>query len=618
MDATLIDTIAALKSAIGEAEQQLRMQRGELARLLLERGEPESTLSLQQQVAQQRNFIDQLREQLAGLEAPSTAKVEADVSIPKSIKGVVPHLPMFTAEYTAKEKENTYSDIAALMRKFKQLLTTHALPIEAHWERLLPNCFEDHYFGWFEDKLIGKGMTWNEAEEACKLHFSLPLRRKRVLALMFEMNIKNGESMTLYADRFLKAMRNAELADCEMAAEYFLYGLPAKTQDAVQSQRQQAGKLRFSNAKEATEFVVAAGIQVSEYDLTRSERLKAANSKNTCVIHGDDQNHSSAECRDIKYLKQQVQNSNSGYKRQRQQDSRTATMGSNKPAVICHNCGIPGHKANVCRKPKNPQVRMVKPSAYTPAKTVPFTLAQSPQFNASGLSSPLIDGDPMFGTPLDLNGSGKPTDTSVFMVKPNEAVPNAIVLPIALQGEQVFALLDTGSTVSVLDASLIRKLQLVMLPVLGSIKLASQDVKVPRIGIAQNVHLQYQQKSIRHNFEVMHLPEGYNVIIGMDLLSVIGLSVQGLATNFPGKEITMQAPTPVDSAANKLEPNASPVGSLEQRKEFFKVVQPAIDRNERIRKGAFCTMPEAEVKLPTPPNVQIWRRQYPIPMHSGP
>jgi transposase InsO family protein len=95
------------------------------------------------------------------------------------------------------------------------------------------------------------------------------------------------------------------------------------------------------------------------------------------------------------------------------------------------------------------------------------------------------------------------------------------------------------------------------------------------------------------------------VIIGRDLMSRLGIVVDGLLSEFPPLPATptdVQLPRCTEAEDDRMDPALWPAA-----------VKEAMARNQAIPKGAKCPLPQAVIHLPTPPGTTAFKRQFALP-----
>ncbi|KAG0183808.1 hypothetical protein DFQ28_000863, partial [Apophysomyces sp. BC1034] len=179
-------------------------------------------------------------------------------------------------------------------------------------------------------------------------------------------------------------------------------------------------------------------------------------------------------------------------------------------------------------------------------------------------------------------------------------------VPITLQNHKTWALVDTGTTISILSKTFCEHLGLTVRPAQGQIMLAAQT-STPRIGFTPKINLYYNGKLLSHSFKVMNVSSDINCIISTDLMPALGIYLGGLMPSWYTVTTTQNM-----GDLSKFEPNNSPAGTPEERARFEQAIQPMIEANTKIPLTSFCTIPRSIVRLDTPVGVTVYHRQYPL------
>lgn len=114
----------------------------------------------------------------------------------------------------------------------------------------------------------------------------------------------------------------------------------------------------------------------------------------------------------------------------------------------------------------------------------------------------------------------------------------------------------------------------------------------------------------------------FDILLGKDILPNLNIGLTGVAYRWPEdpeKEDAQFEKVNFDTE-NKINPDADcNYGTEAQRKSFFDSIQDAINQNEKITLGTFCTVPESVVRIPIiKPNANCYTRQYPLPHRVKP
>lgn len=130
--------------------------------------------------------------------------------------------------------------------------------------------------------------------------------------------------------------------------------------------------------------------------------------------------------------------------------------------------------------------------------------------------------------------------------------------------------------------------------------------------------------SFKHTFEIVEFNKAMNkefdVLLGTDILRKMNIGLTGVAYKYPGSEDDYSLRLKEDAQFENrnfdteqlYEPNNSPYGTKEEQDAFMKHIQSAIDKNQNIPTGSFCTVPESVVRLPMKDCARSHTKQYPI------
>ena len=176
--------------------------------------------------------------------------------------------------------------------------------------------------------------------------------------------------------------------------------------------------------------------------------------------------------------------------------------------------------------------------------------------------------------------------------------------------------LDSGAEISVIDRKLCINNNWSINYINGKIKYAGSGDQRARIGTCGPLKISYNNHKPMFTFEVMDL-ECEEMIIGKDLMPHIGLAITGIAVKWDDMEnnsVKNNNPIDPDQELN----TDHPVGTPDQRNNFFKEVQPLLDQNAKIPLSLYCPLEESIIELPTSEGPPSFQRQYPHPYHLRP
>jgi hypothetical protein len=187
---------------------------------------------------------------------------------------------------------------------------------------------------------------------------------------------------------------------------------------------------------------------------------------------------------------------------------------------------------------------------------------------------------------------------------------NSICVPIVVQNVLCFGLVDSGATFSCVTKEFFEFLGGELIhtykPASGVVQLGHVESSVARSG-SVDIKLFYNKYAVTHNFEIFdfYSSENVHVLLGMDILSKIGIGITGLVSQH-FTQIGPKVPDPIDP--DSVKPNEDPFGTGEERLPFEKLLKALLDSNSKIdMKNTSCNLPDSEIKLTTKPGCVAWR-----------
>lgn len=194
--------------------------------------------------------------------------------------------------------------------------------------------------------------------------------------------------------------------------------------------------------------------------------------------------------------------------------------------------------------------------------------------------------------------------------------PFSLYTPLLIQNIRGIGLVDAGSELSVISKKIIllNKIPFVTNNNNAILRLAGKNNTLNRIGRTEPIEIKYNGKTSTHTFEIIEFDDNdqTDVILGYEILPKPGIALTGVAHNFDNTVIFD------DSINDKIIPNNTPAGSIEEQKYFMKKIKPLLDVNQSISKHNFCTVPESVIHLNTIEGRYVNIPQYPIPYKLRP
>jgi hypothetical protein len=201
-----------------------------------------------------------------------------------------------------------------------------------------------------------------------------------------------------------------------------------------------------------------------------------------------------------------------------------------------------------------------------------------------------------------------------------------IVLKETKQGFEVmqdWAVIDSGSDVTLINDSFAKKLGLTFVP---RSELPERDRL--DIGTVTDATISYsgcvypnaqigKRRAVVRMFVVNFLE--HSILLGTDTMSIFGLGISGIPLKTPLEYLREQftdtdedisLPSAKDEWFRKVKQSKRLSGR--ERELFDSLVRPAFERNAALPSNTFCNLPESIVSIPTGDAEPIYIKQYPI------
>ena len=505
---------------------------------------------------------------------------------------------------------------------FEDRLRAHAYPTQRYVDALLTCCSKDEA-DWVRAEL--RNLTWEQAKERFLSHFASADMIEHAREQLETISRRHGEGLLTFADRYVQAMRLADVnPDSADRVTHLMLRLPADVRRQLK-----CFKLTAPDSVRTVLTIVETLSAVYSNDRTTPTLTPVISSK-WCPTHRSDR-HDASECRSSKISASPATKSptfcnfhkSSGHStkdcRARNQQAPDAASHI-KPLVAnsaqpplqgqrCFKCNKSGHYANNCRSAVN--------SSSNPTPTLRSDRVNTThhiQFSANddsvASSSSSDSASSALATPEDVLHMFSTAPTLHAVNTELGGLNSAILCPIRLaDSESTLAYLDTGASHSVIRASLLESLPegvrstFKPAPPNSSVSLGAKNAFTTRLGSIQ-VSFAWDSRRFSHRFELLDTPDGIDVIIGRDLLSILGITISGL----PLPTAASQESTPEDVRERTTDANSPTAESV----PLHPRVQAAIERNQSVPRNSFCTLPQSVVYLHTGAAHPVYRRQYNI------
>ncbi|KAJ8651356.1 hypothetical protein O0I10_013136 [Lichtheimia ornata] len=521
----------------------------------------------------------------------------------------VPRFQLTTSSFK-DPKHTVFESVEHFLSHFKKIVEVNTnSPISQQWAKWLPIAFPYHLDYWYESKLEGRNYSWHKVCKVVRKRFKATDTELAKATEVYTMTMKSGESISDYGDRFHNAAREGNLQNDQGLAMRFLASLPDHIQDNVRIVWHSRHKKR---KPDNLDEILSVADQISvkkryrpadEQSERSSRRGKSSSSKDTywCPYHKRQVEHKPEDCK-----KKKAQS--------KAQDSTTDPFKLGK----CVHCGDDWTKEHRCEEYREAHRKKREQRAHN--KRINALSTSSPSITSPQESSSdhpadeaLLDFDEDMAD-FDQLATGKQLGNTQKQSKSETLIRS----PILIQNKRCLALMDSGAEISVLNKRLCDENNWSINHVDGNIWYAGSGDARPRIGTTSPLQISYNGHKPLFSFEVMNLAHD-DVIIGKDLMPLIGVALTGLAFKWDDDDSTSDSPSTLDMVEQKHnEPNNSPAGTPNERHDFERQIKPFMEANARIPKASYCNLEESVIELPTPGVHSSYHRQYPIPFSLRP
>ncbi|KAI8966917.1 hypothetical protein BDB01DRAFT_857440 [Pilobolus umbonatus] len=590
---------------------------------------------------------------------------EVNASNNRTVKqsNVVPNnLPLFQWDGCVSiPSAPVFSDVAACLQKFQDIMFCHNLDYNTNFLRLIPACLTSQR-PWFDVFVSGYDMvnrapTWSEFKVAMTEHYGLTVDEDRTAAgvELTEISMNRQETYDAFIDRF-NGLRRRAVDQCppnSVLISKFLNALPPGLQDRIAVSRSSLEKPKKENLEHVMGLVKELGKMKSKRgadanintmaieDNRDSKKSKWANfaaanaslhssgvskphsikptSKSSRKNNGDlwcefhkVHTHNTIDCRAASSASAALLAASSGSPPKPNYDK------GKKPFGSCYKCGAspwkPGHKCNSAIRSDNTE----HTSRYLGAMHISEVNSKLTITDSASSHSPV-------SSPTDMVIDEPNVDAFVaqqaqlckynnFSQLPQHK-SNSILIPVILNNIKTFAIIDTGASFSIVSPFFVRSLgsSVVVSPSVGNIQLGHSQVKKPREGHCL-LNIFYNKIKLLFKFEIFDFysdVDNVPLLLGLDILPKLNIGITGLVSSwfsYTGPSL----PSPIDP--NDTKPNESPFGSPKERQLMMSIIQPLLASNANISlKNTYCNLPGSIVRLETEPGRTAYRKPYPLP-----
>lgn len=523
-------------------------------------------------------------------------------------------------DLTQWSPDTTTTRARVFLRDFTTDLEVAGIP-QARWPTALVKACKGTARTWARRVIFNKVTDWAAAQQLFMLEFHHADEALELRSELAEITQGPTETVRQYGERFLDLLSN--LGD-DPTHQQTLYLFQRGLRESIQ------GLYSTSNALNPIEHInmaIRVATTLENATTTRKTKVKAISrvkERLICVNHPNStthatkdclmgkelicdncphlRNHLTKDCRKkviVKDSQPSLNISNPTLTSSSSPSSSSTSSSSTLETRICYKCRQPGHMANTC-----PNVRTslldVQNSGVQEDTRIEWMLDVT-----SDSESILIS-----------NESGQELEAEASSLSSNNVTSFMCLIggdefntPISLNGHDVLAMIDTGSSHSFIHSELALTLNLSANPVEGSVILASTSSTSSRRQTEDLVTVIAGERVIRHRFEVMTLNFGVQVLIGRDLFMKLGFSLEGIPyakPTFASEHADNATPDEEEAPSPMKDAEPSPFkGQLED------AIHGDLERNRQIK--GFCTVPGSMVHLPTEDGSSVFIRQYRIP-----
>jgi hypothetical protein len=195
-------------------------------------------------------------------------------------------------------------------------------------------------------------------------------------------------------------------------------------------------------------------------------------------------------------------------------------------------------------------------------------------------------------------------------------VTRSIVAPCMVNGQKIYALIDSGAEISFISLTLVHELNLTVLPSAGTLQMAMQGMNVKRIGRVADMELWCGKYKIRRDMEILDMEKSINAIIGMDLFQTLNIQIINVPTQWPDviNDSTMEifAYPLLEFPAEAIDESDTPPPEVHE--DLVEAWKPLIAINQAISPSSRCNLDGAILYLDTGTAHPIFKRPYPNPI----
>lgn len=497
-----------------------------------------------------------------------------------------------------------FNTVEIFFKTFERIFRINQVNILVHWRDYMALSIGEANLDWYQETIESHSpsYSWEEAKDIIRKHFENPAKAIEMFGRLLSSKQRNNETVSDFTARFNRLAQTAQCSDSNMLARIYINSLHDDLNlhiRTVLSSNYGATFLQDINSIREVEKL-ASGLEVHKHQPYAASTPYKHSKGERHGFKGAKRGHSESSNGD--FIKKQ-KNSNGHFT-----SSSSSDSSSSKKCLYCKDTWFKGHKCMEFFAQKNKStVRKIEKRKQNVKKLDhPSTKAWN-EFAKRQSNNKKSSTDDELEDKMQLGKCIR----AIKQEKNDLLTHNSFSLytPIIIQTNRALGLIDTGAEISVINRKFIEINKVKFYHKTGLINLAGKDNVVKRIGITEPLELKYNGKTFHHSFEIMDFNEDdkCNVILGLDILSHLGIALTGVAHNWDDNEVIFD-----DSIDDTVKPNNSPAGTELERSQFIEKIHPLLAENMNIPKDAFCTVPESIIHLPTEKGKIVNHKQYPI------
>ena len=139
------------------------------------------------------------------------------------------------------------------LNTFEQCIKAHGMLVAMNWERLMAQSLAPDQYSWFVDNIGNRQLPWKLARHKFIQEYEYADGQSIALIRYYSMRYQKGDDISMYADRYQKARKEAGVADDALAGQLFQRTLPEKVQRDIRVTLLSSGKQHATLTKVISE-----------------------------------------------------------------------------------------------------------------------------------------------------------------------------------------------------------------------------------------------------------------------------------------------------------------------------------------------------------------------------